>query len=151
MKKNEKACELIVSMVTDALKKISDEGTYGPIHDLFFLFDPNTGEVQLYDDNDEQFDKIAIYDWMNQPKEVDLTSEIKETLHYVVSELDKDGIFDLEIFELPLSVCYASEDFEVIEDLLYKSDDYIQLEDPILQDLDKDLNEFLQNLFSDVK
>ena len=51
----------------------------------------------------------------------------------------------------PLSVSLTVEDFVVIEELLFIDDDVLRLDDPLLKDLDADLDDFLANLLADVK
>ena len=43
----------------------------------------------------------------------------------------------------PLSVSLTDEDFVVIEELLFIDDDVLRLDDPLLKDLDADLDDFL--------
>ena len=61
------------------------------------------------------------------------------------------NIFDVPRFMKPLSVSLTDEDFVVIEELLFIDDDMLRLDDPLLKDLDADLDDFLANLLADVK
>ena len=59
--------------------------------------------------------------------------------------------YDVPRFMKPLSVSLTDEDFVVIEELLFIDDDMLRLDDPLLKDLDADLDDFLANLLADVK
>ena len=61
------------------------------------------------------------------------------------------NIFDVPRFMKPLSVSLTDEDFVVIEELLFIDDDMLRLDDPLLKDLDADLDDFLAKLLSDVE
>ena len=54
-------------------------------------------------------------------------------------------------FLKPFSVSLTDEDFSVIEELLFLDDENLRLDDPLLKDLDADLDDFLAKLLSDVK
>jgi len=45
----------------------------------------------------------------------------------------------------------TDESFVVIEELLFLDDENLRLDDPLLKDLDADLDEFLSKLLSDVE
>ena len=51
----------------------------------------------------------------------------------------------------PFSVSLTDEDFVVIEELLFIDDDMLLLDDPLLKDLDADLDKFLADLLADVE
>ena len=69
----------------------------------------------------------------------------------VLTILSTKNIFDVPRFMKPLSVSLTDEDFVVIEELLFIDDDMLRLDDPLLKDLDADLDDFLAKLLSDVK
>ena len=51
----------------------------------------------------------------------------------------------------PFSVSLTDEDFVVIEELLFLDDEVLRADDPLLKDLDADLDDFLTKLLSDVE
>ena len=51
----------------------------------------------------------------------------------------------------PFSISLTDEDFVVIEELLFIDDDMLLLDDPLLKDLDADLDNFLAKLLADVE
>jgi len=50
----------------------------------------------------------------------------------------------------PLSVTLTDDDFVEIEELLFVDDDMLRADDPLLKDLDTELDEFLTKLLSDI-
>ena len=59
--------------------------------------------------------------------------------------------FDAPRFLKPFSVSLTDEDFVVVEELMFLDDDLLRLDDPLLQNLDKDLDDFLAKLLPDIK
>ena len=60
-------------------------------------------------------------------------------------------VFDNSCFLQPFSVSLTDENFSVIEELLFLDDENLRLDDPLLKDLDAELDDFLAKLLSDVK
>ena len=73
------------------------------------------------------------------------------TLKAVLAVLVTKKVFDNPCFLKPFSVSLTDEDFSVIEELLFLDDENLRLDDPLLKDLDADLDDFLAKLLSDVK
>lgn len=91
-------------------------------------------------------------DWVNSPDgEEDFQKKVTPILRAVFSILATKNIFDSPNFIKPFSVSLTNEDFLVLEELLFIDDDTLRLDDPLLKDLDAELDEFLAKLLSDVE
>lgn len=110
------------------------------------------GELQIYDDEEHLIEKIVIFDWVNSNEEENaFNKRVAASVKAVLTILSTKNIFDVPRFMKPLSVSLTDEDFVVIEELLFIDDDMLRLDDPLLKDLDADLDDFLANLLADVK
>lgn len=114
--------------------------------------DAESGELQIYDDDEHLVEKIVIFDWVNSNEEENaFNKRVAASVKAVLTILSTKNIFDAPRFMKPLSVSLTDEDFVVIEELLFIDDDVLRLDDPLLKDLDADLDDFLANLLADVK
>ena len=114
--------------------------------------DAESGELQIYDDEEHLIEKIVIFDWVNSNEEENaFNKRVAASVKAVLTILSTKNIFDVPRFMKPLSVSLTDEDFVVIEELLCIDDDMLRLDDPLLKDLDADLDDFLANLLADVK
>lgn len=118
------------------------------ITDLFVRVSTTTGEVALYDDDDNLLASQVLFSWItNAPISTDMIG----LLRHAVTRLDRHGYWAQDCFVRPFSIELVGEDFSVIEHLLFVDDDLVQVSRPLLEGLDEDLNHFLSNLLSDLK
>ena len=124
-----KVHSLIEKAFTAAVDKLNrdPEGNY--ISDLYVQFDWANSDL-----DEEAFMKQAI-----------------ATLKAVLTILSTKKVFECPRLLRPLSVSLTNESFIVIEELIFIDDDTLRLDDPLLKDLDEDLDKFLADLLSDVK
>lgn len=105
--------------------------------------DAESGELQIYDDEEHLIEKIVIFDWVNSNEEENaFNKRVAASVKAVLTILSTKNIFDVPRFMKPLSVSLTDEDFVVIEELLFIDDDMLRLDDPLLKDLDADLDDF---------
>lgn len=147
-----KVHSLIEKAFTAAVDKLNrdPEGNY--ISDLYVQVDKDNGELQIYDDEERLIEKVMIFDWANS--DLDEEAFMKQaiaTLKAVLTILSTKKVFECPRLLRPLSVSLTNESFIVIEELIFIDDDMLRLDDPLLKDLDEDLDKFLADLLSDVK
>ena len=129
---------------------MSVNGNY--ISDIYVQADQETGELQIYDEEEALVDKTVIFDWVNNTEEEDVFARrVSDVVRSVLTGLVSKNVFDNPRFIKPLSVSLTDESFVVIEELLFLDDENLRLDDPLLKDLDADLDEFLSKLLSDVE
>ena len=145
-----KVQSLIENAFTSAVEKLAKDESGNFISDLYVQADAESGELQIYDDEEHLIEKIVIFDWVNSNEEA-FNKRVAASVKAVLTILSTKNIFDVPRFMKPLSVSLTDEDFVVIEELLFIDDDMLRLDDPLLKDLDADLDDFLANLLADVK
>ena len=147
-----KVQSLIENAFTSAVEKLAKDESGNFISDLYVQADAESGELQIYDDEEHLIEKIVIFDWVNSNDDDDqFTQQVAATLKAVLAVLVTKKVFDNPCFLKPFSVSLTDEDFSVIEELLFLDDENLRLDDPLLKDLDADLDDFLAKLLSDVK
>ena len=148
---NAKVQSVIESVFQSVVVKLSDNASTILVSDLFIQVDQETGEVQIFDDAENLLDKVVIFDWINKNEEEStFIIRITTTLKSVLSLLSVKGVFENKNISIPFAVSLTDEDFTVIEELLFIDEDITRVDDPLLQNLDEDLDLFLAKLLLDL-
>ena len=106
----------------------------------------------MYDEAENLVDKTIIFDWVNNSEEESVFNKrVASAVKQALSALTSKNVFENSHFVKPLSISLTDESFVVIEELLFLDDDTLRLDDPLLKDLDADLDDFLAKLLSDVE
>lgn len=136
----------IRNLFLEAVNFLSSYYQGSSLTDIFVLVDEESGELSIFDDENNSIVKRAIKEWENPEQEINYVKELKA----VVQQMDEEDLFkSLEIYT-PFSINFADEDFIVIEELLLIEDDSIvRLEDEFLKRMDKEFDEFLDNLLKE--
>lgn len=149
---NAKIQSVLEGTFTAAVNKLKSNESGNFCSDLFVQADPESGELQIYDEEEKLLEKTIIFDWVGCPCEADLfNKQVANTLKSVLTLLVAKNIFDHPSLMKPFSVSLTDEDFVVTEELLFIDDETLRLDDPLLKDLDADLDDFLAKLLSDVE
>ena len=143
---------LIENAFVTAIDKLTKEESANLVSDFYVQVDAETGELQIYDDTERLINKVVIFDWVNSPEEEAVfNKKVAATLKAVLTVLSTKKAFDSQRLVKPFSVSLTDEDFVVIEELLFIDEDMLLLDDPLLKDLDADLDKFLADLLADVE
>lgn len=147
-----KVQSLIENTFKAAIEKLTKDESGNFVTDLYVQVDSESGELQIYDDEEHSIGKVVIFDWVdNQEEESVFNKRVAATVKAVLTVLASKKVFDAPRFMKPFSISLTDEDFVVQEELLFIDDDMLRLDDPLLKDLDADLNEFLTDLLGDIK
>lgn len=149
---NSKVQTVIEAAFQTAIDRLAADTAGNLISDLYVQVDQETGELQIYDEEEHLIEKTIIYDWVNsQEAEEQFVKRVVGILKNVLATFATKNSFDAPRFLKPLSVSLTDEDFVVVEELMFLDDDLLRLDDPLLQNLDKDLDDFLAKLLPDIK
>ena len=148
---NAKVQSLVESVFESAIARLTADEAGNLISDLYVQADQESGELQIYDDEEHLVEKIVIFDWIDNPEDEDVFAHrVAEVAKAALTQIVSKKMFEHPRFLKPLSVGLTNEDFVVEEEILFLDDDMLRVDDPLLKDLDKDLDDFLANLLSDV-
>ncbi len=149
---NAKIQSVLEITFTSAIGKLTADDSNSYHSDLYVQADPESGELQIYDEEERLLDKTIVFDWVDCPCDEDkFNKQVANTLKSVLTLLVSKNIFDSPHITKPFSVSLTDEDFVVIEELLFLDDEVLRADDPLLKDLDADLDDFLAKLLSDVE
>ncbi len=140
--------ESLRNSVVQAVKKAASDSDYEVITDFHLLLDTDTGNLSILDDNDVTLASVIIDEWSNFDTE-DSLKVVASSLTAVLRQMNKNGDFkDVSIFK-PFSFVLEGEDREAVEELFIVDDDNVFLSGDLLQDMDKDLDSFLDKLMKE--
>ena len=143
---------VLESFLTSAIQKMVEDTKLNDISDIYLQADAESGELQVYDEEENLVDKTIIFDWVNNSEEESVFNKrVASAVKQALTTLSAKNIFENPRFIKPLSISLTDESFVVIEELLFLDDDTLRLDDPLLKDLDADLDDFLAKLLSDVE
>ncbi|WP_455637738.1 hypothetical protein [Parabacteroides sp.] len=149
---NAKIQSVLETTFTSAIGKLTADNSNGFYSDLYIQADPESGELQIYDEEEQLLDKVIIFDWVGSSCEEDqFNKQVANTVKSVLTLLVAKNVFENPHIMKPFSISLTDEDFVVIEELLFLDDDLLRADDPLLKDLDADLDDFLAKLLSDVE
>lgn len=149
---NSKVQTVIEAAFQTAIDRLAADTAGNLLSDLYVQVDQETGELQIYDEEEHLIEKTIIYDWVNsQEAEEQFVKRVVGILKNVLATFATKNSFDAPRFLKPFSVSLTDEDFVVVEELIFLDDDLLRLDDPLLQNLDKDLDDFLAKLLPDIK
>ena len=148
---NTKVLSLIESSFNTAIDQLmADES--GAVHsDLFVQLDGESGELQIYDESEHLIAHTVVFDWVGKNDDPLFQEQAMAAIRTALSTLAAKSAFEKSCFSTPFSVSLTDEEFTVIEELFFMDDDTFRLDDPLLKDLDADLDDFLTDLLSDLK
>lgn len=148
---NVKVQSVIESAFLSAINKLEASKDGNCYSDIYVQVDAETGELQIYDEEDRLIEKTVIFDWVNVSCEDEqFVSQVAE-LKSALAALAAKQVFEKPCFLKPFSVSLTDEDFSTLEELLFIDDENLRLDDPLLKNLDAELDDFLAKLLSDVK
>jgi hypothetical protein len=144
---NVKIQTIIEAKFTEAIKKLTDNADSKATCDLFIQAYAETGELHIYDEYETLLDKIIIFEWVNS-EESAFDEKVSAAMKPALAKLS--SLFENPRFRKPFSISIVDDDFNVLEELLFIDDDTVRIDDPLLQNLDSELDSFLAGLLSDM-
>lgn len=115
------------------------------VTDIHLQANPTSGELVIFNDEDEELARTTIEEWMNYEGE-DFSSDTERTLSTLLNEMKSAGDFDQMTNLKPFSFVLVDEDKETLAELLLMDDDTLMVSDELLKGLDEELDEFLKKL-----
>ena len=145
---NTKVQSVIENTFATAVKALSNKDASALISDLYVQVDAESGELQIFGEDENLLGKVVIFDWVNSEEET-FEKKISPALKSALTSLNAKKLFNHSSFLRPFSVSLIDDGFSVVEELLFVDDDTFRWDDPLLKDLDAELDSFLKDLMSD--
>ncbi len=141
---------VIESGTRRAIFQFEEQNSGDMLSDVYLKIDKDNNTLLFFDDMENQLSKETIEIWEDEQGDPDYY--IKSFIHGakpIFQELNKDHLFDKEYISKPFSVNLVDDNFILIEELFFLDDDTLKLNGESLLDLDKELNDFFNNLLKD--
>ena len=145
-----KAEELTIQQIERLLRKISekfpqDEDT-SILTDIHLRVAQESGEVIVVDDDEKEITRCVIEQWIDN-KEENFYDEITSLLQGTMKQ-HRDMLDNLVILK-PYSFVLEDDEGEHVSELYIADDDIVIIEGDLMQDLEEDLNSFIDNLMKE--
>lgn len=144
MKLSQSSYSLIENSLKKAINKLLQAKEQSIISDIYLQVTA-AGEFVVYDDNDQEFARATIAEWVDCQEDV-LIKESQELLTNLLNKQNEAGAFNQLPLLKPYSFVLVDEEKETIADLLLMDDDTMLLSEGLLQGLDEELDAFLKDL-----
>ena len=145
MKLNQSSLTLLESTIRKATDKYCDSCEQTIVTDFHLQANPNSGELVIYNDEDEELARTTLEEWTAYEGE-NFNEEVERVLTTLLNEMKGKGAFDAVTVLKPYSFVLVDEEKETLAELLLMDDDTLLVNDELLKGLDEELDEFLKKL-----
>ncbi len=147
MKLSQQSLSAIEQAITNALSKFQISAGEEPsvVTDIHLQPNPTSGELFIYDDDDNELASTTIDEWISYEAD-DFETESERILTAVLSKMKKASAFDKLALMEPYTFTLIDEDKETTTELLLMDDETLIVNDELLKGLDQELDKFLKDL-----
>lgn len=145
MKLSQSSLSLLGNAIKKAVSRYNCACDQTIVTDIHLQANPSSGELVLFNDEDEELARTVIEEWVNYEGE-DFNSDTEKILSTLLNEMNNAGDFDKITILKPFSFVLVDEDKETLAELLLIDDDTLMVNDELLKGLDEELDEFLKKL-----
>ena len=139
-----KQIERTIRKTADKFPVDSDSSVMTDIHVRVFQ---DSGELITFDDSDEEITRGLVEEWIGNTDD-DFYTAIPPIIRKCI-ERQKALVEAMGIMK-PFTFVLENDEKETVEELYIVDDDLVIIDDDMMQDLDKDLDDFLDKLLKDV-
>lgn len=145
-----KATEQTLKQIERAIRKTAEKFPTDPetsiMTDIHVRVIQDSGELITFDDSEEEITRCIIEQWIDNTDDDFYTTIppiIRKCIDRQKALVDNMGIMK------PYTFVLENDEKEPVEELYIVDDDLVIIDSDMMQDLDKDLDEFLDNLLKD--
>lgn len=147
MKLSQASISLLENTIRHSLNKYINSSEQSFVTDIYLQANSESGELIIFDDEDEELSNIIIEEWVNYYGG-DFYQCVEKSLSGLLNKMKSEGAFDkLNIFK-SYSFVLADNDKETVAELLLIDDDTLLINDELLKGLDEELDAFLKDLLN---
>lgn len=143
MKANEQTLQQLDRAIRKIVEKFPANEEASLMTDIHIRVTQDSGELMAFNDNDEEITRCVIEQWIENSDE-DFYQQITPLCRQSI-ERQKSIVENMSILK-PFSFVLEDDDKETIEELYLVDDETVIIDPDLMEGLDKDLNEFLENL-----
>ena len=146
-----KATEQTLKQIERAIRKTADkfpvDSDSSVMTDIHVRVFQDSGELITFDDSDEEITRGLVEEWIGNTDD-DFYTAIPPIIRKCI-ERQKALVEAMGIMK-PFTFVLENDEKETVEELYIVDDDLVIIDDDMMQDLDKDLDDFLDKLLKDV-
>ena len=135
---NKVLASILEIALNESLTNYESKEESNSLSDLYLYYDNEENSLAIYDDTDQVLNKVQFSD--NQ------SFNLTHTLRQVLQQAGKERLFERNYIIKPFTVSLIDKDFVVLEELFFLDDDTIKMTDTMWTTIEKDLDNFLENL-----
>ena len=143
MKINEQAKQQIERAIKKIAQKFPSDDNPSIITDIHLLVYQDSGEILALDDNDKEITRCVIEQWIDNTDD-NFYEEITSILRNELQALN--GIVNMMGILKPFSFVLEDDEREHIAELYVSDDDTVIIDSDLMENMDSDLDSFLDNL-----
>ena len=146
MKLTERTSQQIERFITKIAQKFPTNEDTNILTDIHLRVIQDSGEMLAFDDDDQEITRCVIEDWIDNKDEnfyEESISILRKSLQQQHDVIDKMGILK------PFSFVMENDDQETVAELYVADDDTVIIGGDIMENLDKDLDDFFANLMKE--
>ena len=146
MKLTERTSQQIERFITKIAQKFPTNEDTNVLTDIHLRVIQDSGEMLAFDDDDQEITRCVIEDWIDNKEENFYEESIgilRKSLQQQHDIIDKMGILK------PFSFVMENDDQETVAELYVADDDTVIIGGDIMENLDKDLDDFFANLMKE--
>lgn len=148
-KKHMKLSQSSLSLLEGTINKAINKYAYGCeqtiVTDIHLQPNQNSGELSIFDDEDEELANVTIEEWMTYEGD-DFYADIERVLSNLLCNMKNADIFNKLTILKPFSFVLVDDEKETLAELLLMDDDTLLINDELLKGLDEELDTFLKDL-----
>jgi len=124
--------------IKESLANYESKEDGNSLEGLYLNHDTEDNVLVIYDDANHVINKVKLPDgqFLN----------LAHTLRHVLHQVWKDKLFERNFIVKPFTVNLVDKDFAVLEELFFLDEDTKKINDSIWTNIEKDLDNFLDNL-----
>ena len=143
MKINEQAKQQIERAIKKIAQKFPSDDNPSIITDIHLLVYQDSGEILALDDNDNEITRCVIEQWIDNTDD-NFYEEITSILRNEFQALN--GIVNMMGIMKPFNFVLEDDEREHIAELYVSDDDTVIIDSDLMENLDSDLDSFLDDL-----
>jgi hypothetical protein len=151
--KSEPLLHTLEFAIRKSLEKLKTRDSSAAIVDLYIQPNPESGDVTIFDDEDNVLTKVAVPEWEESNEGMDsekVLADCADLLRPLMAAFREEGVFETVNIMKPFSVIMVDEEMEVLAELLTIDDEELMLDDEFLKQMEEELDVFYKQLMADV-
>lgn len=145
MKLSQASLALLEKTIRQAISKYTCGCEQTIVTDIHLQTNQNSGELSIFDDDDEELACITVEEWMTYDGD-DFYDSVERILSTLLTNMKNGSDFDKLTILKPYSFVLVDEEKETVAELLLMDDDTLLVNEELLKGLDEELDTFLKEL-----